>query len=350
MQTVLKELFEEQVTFLLDDGSPIDGNVYIGETELIAVEVLREDLEAYKEEFNRWLREIWFPLQRDRREEILKLHANSGRYTDLCDAVKKQQVVPFIGSGMSVPTGLPTWSALLRKIRSFTTVTEAELDVLLNAARFEEAADALAVATSKNLLNERVEHDLRVDDSRKITGPVQLLPAIFPNLVITTNLDDLLEKLYARSEMPLTHIMSGKELAQYRQVKTVNGRFLLKLHGDCRRTDTRVLLTAEYEAAYGPGMIIRNELTLLYQTNHLLCVGCSLGPDRTIKLIEEVAKIDGNMPKHYAFLPLPNTDAERLNREIFLTERGIYPIWYDGAHDSSIMALLAGLLETTEKI
>jgi len=144
--------------------------------------------------------------------------------------------------------------------------------------------------------------------------------------------------------------MSGKELAQYRQVKTVNGRFLLKLHGDCRRTDTRVLLTAEYEAAYGPGMIIRNELTLLYQTNHLLCVGCSLGPDRTIKLIEEVAKIGGNMPKHYAFLPLPNTDAERLNREIFLTERGIYPIWYDGAHDSSIMALLAGLLETTEKI
>ena len=51
------------------------------------------------------------------------------------------------------------------------------------------------------------------------------------------------------------------------------------------------------------------------------------------------------MPKHYAFLVKPSDNGERIERENFLTERGIYPIWYDLPHDEALMALLEGLYD-----
>lgn len=347
MHEALRLFFEEQIEFRLQNGTSIEGSVFIGETEFLPVETLREDKNAYQEEFNRWLDEVWFPEQRDRCSQILTLHANAKRYADLRDAVARRQVVPLVGSGMSAPSGLPTWSNLLREIRAFTKVEPAELDKLLHASAFEEAADLIASGTNPNLLNERVEHELRVDDPDLIDGAVRLLPAIFPDLVITTNLDDILEQHYRRCGMEFTRVLPGQELARYRQMKTPTQRFLLKLHGDCRRAESRVLRKGEYEAAYAPGSVTREELALLYRTNHLLFLGCSLGPDRTVHLIAEVAKSDKSMPKHFALLPVPESNVARIERENFLSERGIYPIWYDGAHDESIGALLAGLLEVT---
>ena len=118
--------------------------MFIGETEFLPVETLLEDKAAYRAEFNTWLDEVWIPQQRDRRGQILELHANAKRYADLVDAVARQQMVPLVGSGMSVPTGLPTWSDLLRAIRAFTNVDPAVLDGLLGASAFEEAADLIA--------------------------------------------------------------------------------------------------------------------------------------------------------------------------------------------------------------
>jgi hypothetical protein len=189
-----------------------------------------------------------------------------------------------------------------------------------------------------------VEHDLRADDPNAITGAVRLLPALFPNLVITTNLDDLLEQVYRSCEQTFVHVLAGVDLAQYRSLKSSRLRFLLKLHGDCRRAAGRVLLSSEYDATYAPKSTVREELTLLYRMNNLLFLGCSLGGDRTVRLIEEVAGCDPSMPKHYCFLPLPDGDTIRIERENFLTKRGIYPIWYSLPHDESLVALLDGLI------
>lgn len=306
MHEALRWFFEEQIAFRLRDGTFVEGSVFIGETEFLPVETLREDKDAYQAEFSTWFDESWLPEQQDRCTQILKLHANSKRYDDLRDAVARRQVVPLVGSGMSVPTGLPTWSGLLRAIRAFTKIDLAGLEALLATAAFEEAADLIASSTNLNLLNERIEHELRVDDPGLIDGPVRLLPATFPDLVITTNLDDVLERHYRRCGREFNHVLPGADIARYRGIKTPTRRFLLKLHGDCRRAETRVLRQDEYEAAYAPGSVVREELTLLYRTNHLLFLGCSLGPDRTVQLIADVATRDRSMPKHYALLRCRN--------------------------------------------
>ena len=42
----LRSFFEEQIRFRLSDGTPIEGSVFIGETEFLPVESLKEDPEA----------------------------------------------------------------------------------------------------------------------------------------------------------------------------------------------------------------------------------------------------------------------------------------------------------------
>lgn len=344
MHRALESLFEEQIEFKLKDGTSVDGAVYIGEIEFLPVETLREDEIAYQAELTRWIDEVWLPDQAEHRDRILKLPGNAKRFTDLRAAIGRQQVVPLIGSGMSVPSGLPTWSELLRNIRRYAKVNADELEDLIRAAAFEEAADLIASGSNSNLLNERVEHELRIDSEDRVYGAVRLLPAIFSEVVITTNLDNVLERRYKDCATSFGEILCGPNIAQYRKLRGPGDRILLKLHGDSRLPEGRVLFKEEYEAAYASGCGIREELILLFQTHHLLFLGCSLGPDRTVGLVSEVAQSDQNMPKHFAFLALPKNDDDRLERELFLTERGIYPIWYDGDHDLSIGVLLAGLL------
>ena len=340
----LRKWFEDQLSLRLPDGTEWE-SISIGNAVFSPVEILKEFDTTYKQEFNYWLNEEWTPRQAELRDDLLSYSGNRSRYRDLKDAVRRQQVVPFVGSGMSVPSGLPTWSDFLIKISEFTLYSVSDLQELLCSSSFEEVADLLASGTNPRLLAERIEHDLRIDDPRDIDGPIGLLPRLFPNLVITTNLDDVLECLYRLCNSTFGHVVSGARIADYRQIMGPMENILLKLHGDCRRQEGRVLLSTEYEASYAPGNVVHDELILIYQQNSLLFLGCSLGPDRSVRLIESVANMDRHMPKHYAFLAKPRTDADRIGREHFLTERGIYPIWYDLPHDDSIAALLDGLHE-----
>ena len=302
-----------------------------------------DEFGLYEQQFYSWIDEAWRPQQSDIREDILDYFANRDRYVDLRSAIKRQQVVPFVGSGMSVPSGLPVWSDFLIGLGAFTLDDTSKLRQLVSSSSFEEAADLIASSMNPNLLAERVEHDLRILDSSAIDGPIGLLPRLFDSLVITTNLDNLLEQLYGLSEMPFGHILKGANIIAYRKVKSPTERVLIKLHGDCQDRDDRVLLSHEYERTYATGSTVHEELALIFQQYSLLFLGCSLGQDRTVKVIEQVANMCPNVAKHYTFLVKPSDNRERIVRENFLTERGIYPIWYDLPHDEALMALLEGL-------
>lgn len=337
----LHAVFEDELELQPD----AKGNVVIGDTVFTPVAILRADPAAYEEEFSKWMSDRWLPEQNDRLERILAVHANRKRFMDLCGTLKNNQLIPLVGSGMSMPTGLSPWSGFLRAIRQHSSMPEKDLEDLLAQWAYEEAAERLAAAMPGRLFDERIEHDLRIDNPEMICGAVVFLPELFDKLVLTTNLDDLLERMYELRNRQFSHVLAGHTIGEYRKAKATSERVLLKFHGDCRSRDGRVLGKAEYEKAYGNGSPVREELTTIYRNNSILCLGCSLGPDRTVGLLAEVAKIDPGMPKHYAFLQHPN-DADTLReREHFLTERDVFPIWYPDDHDESIQALFVGMVQ-----
>jgi hypothetical protein len=337
----LHTVFEDQLELQPD----AKGNIVIGDTVFSPVAILRADEAAYREEFSKWLSDRWLPEQNEMLEQILNVHANRKRFADLCTTLKNGHLVPLVGSGMSIPTGLSAWSGFLRALRLHSSMSEKELEDLLSKWAYEEAAECLAAAMPGRLFDERIEHDLRIDDPEDICGSVEFLPELFDKLVLTTNLDDLLERMYEVRDHRFSHVLSGCAIGEYRRVKASSERILLKFHGDCRSRDGRVLGKTEYDKAYTNGTPIREELTTIYRTHSILCIGCSLNPDRTVGLLAEVAKLDPGMPKHYAFLQRPSDTNMLRKREHFLTERDVFPIWYPGDHDESIQGLFVGMMQ-----
>ncbi len=343
---ILKAIFEEQLEIRQDSV----GNAVIGGTVFTPVAILQADKTAYDDEYSKWLSERWLPEQNEKLEEILIIHTNRTRFADLCTALKNNQVIPLIGSGMSVSSGKPAWSDFLRSIRPYSSVENMRLEEMLAASQYEEAVEELIHTMPGRLFDERIEHELRFDNASKITGAIQFLPELFDKLVLTTNLDDLLENLYTYRQCSFNEILIGEDVGRYRVKKATAQRILLKFHGDCRIQEGRVLGKVEYERAYKPASAVRDELMMIYRNYNLLCLGCSLGADRTVSLIGEVAALDKGMPKHYAFLSKPTDEEALRSRECFLAERGIFPIWYVGDHDDCIQTLFIGMLQSLGKI
>lgn len=345
MHPALRAIFEEQLALSLENGEQIVGRVFVGDTEVLPVKFLQFDEDAYRFEFTNWQNETWLPEQARRRDQLLKLPGNAGRYAELKQAVTRARVVPFVGSGMAVPSGLPTWGELLIAIADQVSGQTATIEVLLREGAFEMAVDAILATTNRNLFNERIEHSLRLDDTNEFIGAVRLLPVLFPDLVVSTNLDPLLERLYTFCATPFEHVLTGAELTSFRKLSARGDRILVKLHGDYQKPSTRVLSCTEYDAAYGHNGAAKTELGNLFSNKTLLFLGCSLLGDRTLKTIKEAADVDADAPKHFSFSSLPELRSDQVKRENFLTDRGVFPIWYDGDHDECILALLTGLLE-----
>lgn len=259
--------------------------------------------------------------------------------------------VPFIGSGMSWATGKPTWARFLRETctfaKGFSTV---ELEVMLAGGDFEGAASRLLGAMPKRLFNERFESCFSLTAEQPLKGPVRLIPLLFDSTAITTNFDGILERAYGEQNLPFQVSLHGMAVGDYRR-KVVSGqRCLLKLHGNSSDAHGRVLTREEYDAFYQSGTNGREELAHIFRSGGLVFFGCSLTLDRTMLLLQEIANADSNMPRHYAIHQLPADADEMKEREHFLTERGIFPVWYDGDHDSDIEALLVGLMEDLKKL
>jgi len=341
---VLKPLFEKDLLFSSKDQSNVYGNaVYIGQTEFLAVEILRDDEEAYGEEFITWL-DGWKTAKADRLSELLAIHDNKHRFDDLLTAVRQRQVVPFLGSGTSASTGLPTWRNLLLQIARSTGYDEDEINNLCDRGKFEEAASVLATNVNARLLNEQIDHKLRFVDN--LVTPVTLLAACHLTTILTTNLDCILEQALDSAGFGFTNVLSGAQIGSYRNVRSTSSRILLKIHGTAKDPDSYVLTEDQYDAAYSVGGTTRDELSLIYRNNSLLFCGCSLTVDRTLSLLGEVANNDSNMPKHFAFLQ--ENEVGYAQRENTLTGHGIFPIWYDGDHDSDLWSLIYGVAKHYE--
>ena len=306
---------------------------------------------AYKQAFGDWVWEEWLPNRRDRKDELLKLNSNGTRFHELKKFIANGGAIPFVGSGMSAPTGMPTWERFLRDTCKRTKgFTVKQLEACLSAGNFEEAASSIFGAMPPRLFNECFESNFTIQPGQMIDGAVRLLPLLFESIVITTNFDAVLEDVYTEGDRTFQAILHGMDIGDFRKKNVLGSRCLLKLHGNYNATQGRVLLKDEYDGFYQPASSGREELSLIFRRGGLVFLGCSLWQDRTMALLKEVADTDKNMPRHYAFLQRPKTTRMIVEREHFLTERNIFPIWYDGDHGTDVEALLVGLMEDLEKL
>jgi hypothetical protein len=338
--------FRENVSAIVDT----DGNLFVGGIPFSPVAILEGNPDSYREAFLAWFNEEWIPVRDARLAEILRDKANSQRFKELSQAVKAEQVVPFIGSGLSSPSAMPLWTDFLKELRKDSILAQTDLESILGAGLFEHAATALQQNMPPHLFDERLEQTFLARTEADIFGAVRLIPEIFSDTIVTTNFDNVLEVVHRMRKRPFEEVLDGVEIAQFRVLRGRGKRCLLKIHGDHANRDGRVLTRDEYDVAYGPRCAARIELEHIFGSEPLLFLGCSLQSDRTMELLRQVVGADHRTPRNYAFMKRPADNAIRLAREHFLAERKIFPIWYDGDHDESVEALLFGLARLTGKV
>lgn len=324
------------------------GEVTIAGNKFYRDIILRSlDPTAYEDAFVDWCNE-----KREEKitkaDEILSLFDNEGRFLRLKEIYASGSVIPFIGAGMSMKSGYPSWSGFLNKVLNETQVEKEEFTGLIDSGQYERAAQLLYDSLPAGSFLEHVENAFGIE--RQISGCLQKLPFIFKSAVVTTNFDSLLEKVYQSSDLRgFEEVLLAGDAVDFPKVLGEGRKALVKLHGNARSSRNRVLVQSEYDLHYGANKTLETVINAI-SSQTLLFIGCSLTVDRILICLKTIADSRGieNIPKHYAFLRLDEPD-QRLERRDQLAECNIHPIWYvDDDHDESLEALLEKLIDGVE--
>jgi hypothetical protein len=281
---------------------------------------------------------------------ILRVEENEDNLRYLVDQMKSGiGVIPFVGAGMSIPFGFPSWSGFLLD-QAIRAGLQDEIQILISSGRYEEGAEELLKARGYLAFNDAIDNTFgtRRLGNIRLRGAVSILPQIAPGPVITTNFDHVLEEAFKHCGKEFQKIVTGVKPDLAAGALYQNRRFLLKIHGDSEESSERILTRQDYDDRYGSPVDLSRPLpTLLNQmllSRPLLFVGCSLNQDRTVNVLGSVVRHTRSLV-HYGILEQPAARDEFLKRAQFVSDHNIRPIWYPNGKHDWIEKILAYLVE-----
>lgn len=263
-----------------------------------------------------------------------------------------RNIIPFVGAGMSIPVGYPSWGGALQQICNMIANEQKrqEISFEIEAGQYISVTNLLVNQIGNRRICNKLQQmfsatNLTENDYNKTA--VALLPQLFPDTpVITTNFDRLLEVVYQNHNHNFenTILPYRQELAEAMNQRNLHT--LVKLHGDVSdhavEWNSIVFTDAQYQEAYSDNSHIITILKQFASSHMMLFLGCSLEQDFSVSLLKKISK---NSIVHYAIIPCEkNRIDERLNN---LAEGpNIHAIVYpEGKHDAVRVILEELLLE-----
>ncbi|MBU4439858.1 MAG: SIR2 family protein, partial [Firmicutes bacterium] len=244
-------------------------------------------------------------------EELMGCHEkNQGIFDSLCTQMDRNNVIPFIGSGMSAWT-YPTWSKLLTDIATEYGIAP-EISKMLIAGEFEEAAERLEEEVVKHTFLKELQETF---SEKKITLDsmpeyVSAIPQIWNGTIMTTNFDRVIETAFQQENIAIDSIFpnSKKEIPRIDGAAQQNHQLLIKLHGDINDVHNMVLTKGQYDDVYGNdkhnidfSKELPRNIRQLISARVMLFLGCGLASDRTMNVVRSCS----DALDHFALVGLP---------------------------------------------
>lgn len=337
------EYYRERFHEYLNDTWPVSIDVFSWDSASVFRSMSPKDYEA---SFNEW-HQSERKNSKERALEFLQETECLERFFALIHRVKLGNVVPFVGAGLSIPSGFQPWGEFLLSLLADAPQARQAVRDFVAVGKFEEAAQVAFDSLGPDAFAEEISNRLgrrEVD----VLGPVRLLPQLFQGEIVTTNFDDVLSSSYADSGNAFAREISGAALRAAPAQLGADRHCLLRLHGEARSAEGRVLTMSEYDETYDEARAMSGLLEKISGIRSFLFLGCSLSSDRMLSALRKI-KSDSpqGSPAHYAFLPLPAED-ERNARRLFLGEAGIHPIYYPAhGHDQCIEDMLIAMMQSS---
>jgi len=294
------------------------------------------DKEGYDQAFREY--------RRTRRHEVLNerylcdqftdnhwFERNVRRFDQLVEQLEDGNVVPFIGAGLSVAGGFPTWEDHLRTQGRTAGIDAAHIEDLMGQGQYETVIAEMEASRGRDVFVQEIRDVFsRIGE---ITDSTLLITELFTDTVITTNYDRLIEQAFDTGAKNALQVINGLNALEEPDTDRVS---IIKLHGDIKTPDNCILSKNQYDDAYGNDEIdltrqIPRLLEYYYKNSSLLFLGCSLHNDRTVQVFRAIKSKVGDIviPQHFAIEQAPETEDELVSRNEYLLRLGITGIWFE---------------------
>jgi hypothetical protein len=233
----------------------------------------------------------------------------------LLEAIQHGKCVPFVGSGLSLPFGFPTWIGALKHMAD-ACAKEARSNPAVIVSLAEDGDYLLAADKARAKLGEELyARELgRLFEKPVDTGTLDLHRLVWDlgsPIVVTTNFDTLLE----RAILPVPLVVLPQDKAKLAEViRDTEQRKLFKLHGSISHFGSVVFSQSDYDKLYSPDEnACQVALKTLLLRKAVLFIGFGLHDAAILKQLENsMHLLDGLGCTHYALLRRGEKDTERL--------------------------------------
>lgn len=248
---------------------------------------------------------------------------------------RDDRLVLFMGAGVGIGAGLPSWGDLLKLLASDVDMSEVD----------REQLDKLDARDAAGVLGRRLPHGALADavvahvQTEQVALVHQLLASLPVQEAVTTNYDRCFEKAWkAAGKRP--RVLPAESAAESRC-------WLLKLHGSVDDPERIVLSRDDYLRFEGEGVALAGIVQAMLLTRHMLFVGYSLSDDNFHRLMHQVRSAVGERPKRpggdrfaTALTPVPG----ELVHEVWEDDVSFVSTAHDGTHDPRRLAILLDLV------
>lgn len=276
----------------------------------------------------------------------------------LKQVLAQEDTVLFIGSGISLWSGLPPWSGLIEELAKFLEAAGTNADLVRKEVKRGDLLQAASYGFDK-LTKHQIGEFIRTSCRYGIAEPCEIHKKIIslgPRCYITTNYDNLLEEALRRWQQdrffrpPITnrHLTECAEIVHARAID-----FVFKPHGDAADSESIILTREQYRQLLPQGE--RNNalesLKMLLASRPVVYFGFGLRDPDFIYLRDLLSNTyKGGIRDHYAIMA-DVTDSEcdywRRAYGIHLSSYATKKRPDDTIDHSALLALLDALIDTT---
>lgn len=220
-----------------------------------------------------------------RKDSWGSLHSDQlSRAIELGDEAKKGSLVPFLGAGVSVSAGSPSWRTLLKRLAGYVDLGDIDPDVFKELPLLDQAGilERLFQSQKKSLpFGFREAVCAEVTQSRYGLAPA-LIATLPSSGAITLNYDALFENACQDADLVRTVIPDDHPVA--------GDRWLLKLHGTVTKPESIVLTRDDYLDHNTNRQALSALVKAHLVTHHMLFVGFGLEDDHFHEIIHDVRR------------------------------------------------------------